>query len=821
MPLAETILITMGLLSIAMLAAGSCRKLPLPFTVILVLLGMALSALSTQVAGLQALHHFRLTPELVLFLFLPALVFESALNLDARQLLKDLIPVLTLAVPAMLVSGLLVGLGLWWLLGIEPLTALLFGALISATDPVAVVALFKELGAPLRLTVLVEGESLFNDATAIVLFNILLALALAGGAAWSDAGLAIAEFLRVFIGGSLVGIIIGLLIAELMSRLQATGDSALIVLSLVVAYASFIIAEHALHVSGVMAVVAAGICLGGYGSARIPQASSHMIRETWDFIALICNSLLFLLVGLSVNFSALLARADVILLAAVLVIAARAAAVYSLVPITTRLFRLPHVSTGEQHIMWWGGLKGGLAIAIVLSIPEDLTGRQFLVDLTLGVVMLSLLINATTIRPLIRWLGIDRLNEDEHHEYQQGLVRMLTSSREALDRFARSGLISAANRSRIEQTLERQLLRDRQAKPHPKTLRQVYLHALRIESDTLDELHEIGLLRTYAYLDLRNTLKRDRDRWSGVQDRGVENGAGTRQNPFHRLERLLLKRLREHDWAAGLLARYQRQRLGNRLQHDLASILMSQTVIQQLQEQRQQDPAHFDIVIREYDERARHRQQRLRELQAEFPEFYTRFEHELFQRVALASADQYVRHLLHNGEIGAKAYNRLQADLQQALALGRGQAGALERLSAQELLQAVPLFAGLSSAAREKLARLSTQVTFLPGDIIIGEGDHGDALYIITRGQVRVSHEHAGRTEVLAALGQGEFFGETALLGDAVRTATVTASTTTTLLRLKRRQVLQLAGEEAEIDRHLQAAMRTRQTDPGDAPQAT
>ncbi len=815
MPLAEIILITMGLLGVAMLAAGACRNLPLPFTVVLVLLGMALSALSGSIEALQALRHFRLTPELVLFLFLPALVFESALNLDARQLMKDLIPVLTLAVPAMLVSALLVGLGLWSLLGIEPLTALLFGALISATDPVAVVALFKELGAPLRLTVLVEGESLFNDATAIVLFNILLGLALAGGAAWSDAGLATLEFLRVFIGGSLVGVFIGLLITELMSRLRGTGNSALIVLSLVNAYASFIIAEHLLHVSGVMAVVAAGICLGGYGSARIPQIATQVIHETWDFIALACNSLLFLLVGLSVDTGALLDHADVILLAAVLVIGARAAAVYTLVPMTTRLFRLPRVSGGEQHIMWWGGLKGGLAIAIVLSIPQELEGRQFLINLTLGVVMLSLLINAPTIRPLIHWLGIDRLSDDERHEYHQGLEHMRERSREVLARFADSGLLSDDTRTRIGRDLEQHLAGCKDVEDRPETLRQVYLQALRIESASLDELHEIGLLHSYAYLDLRNTLKRDRDRWSSAGGDPAQAGPRAGPNPFHRLEKLLLKRLRELDWAAGLLAGYQRRRLGNRLQHDLASVLMSQTVIRQLERQRQQNPADHDTVIREYDQRRRHRQRRLRELREEFPGFYARFEHELFQQVALRCADQSIQRLLHHGEIGAKACNRLRADLRQALTPGRDAAGELDRLTARQLLRTVPLFAGLPPAALEKLARLSTQVTFLEGDIIIGEGERGDALYIIIRGTVRVSRERAGHGQALAELGQGDFFGETALLGDAVRTATVTAAMSTTLLRLSRRQVLKLAVADAELHRHLRVARRMRHAQPG------
>jgi len=816
MPLSETILITMGLLSIAMLAAGTCRNLPLPFTVILVLLGIALSALSGQFEALQALHHFRLTPELVLFLFLPALVFESALNLDARQLLKDLIPVLTLAIPAMLLSCLLVGLGLWWLLDIDPIIALLFGALISATDPVAVVALFKELGAPLRLTVLVEGESLFNDATAIVLFNILLGLALAGVATWGDAGLAVGEFLRVFIGGSLVGIVIGLLIAELMSRLQATGDSALIVMSLVMAYVSFILAEHVLHVSGVMAVVTSAICLGGFGSARIPQSSSLMIRETWDFIALICNSLLFLLVGLSVNTTALLDRSEVILLAALLVIAARAAAVYSLVPITTRLFRLPRVSAGEQHIMWWGGLKGGLAIAIVLSIPEQLQGRQFLVDLTLGVVMFSLLINATTIRPLISWLGIDRLTDDERNEYRHGLTQLLGRTQGVLERLADSGLLSVPSRARINADLKQQLSTDPDAGTETESSRQVTLNALRIESDELDQLHEIGLLQTYTYLDLRNTLKRDRDHWTGQGDEDSDSNQQTRPNPFHHMEEVLLRRLREQDWASGLLARYQRLRLGNRLQHDLASILMSQTVIRHLQQERQGQPVHTDEVIRKYRQREHHRQQRLHALQAEFPDFYAHFERYLFHRVALLSADRHAQQLLHNGEIGAKAYTRLRSLLQQALANCQDQLADMERLSARELLQTVPLFAGLSAPALEKLAQSSIQVTFLEGDTIIGEGDKGDALYIITHGRVRISRGKEEDETFLAELGLGDFFGESALLGEQLRTATVIASSPTTLMRLTHQQVQALADGDPEIARHLQAANQARQQSTGD-----
>ena len=258
MPISEVVLIVMGLLTVAMLAAGICRNLPVPYTVFLVVLGMMLEWMARTVPEMHVLLEFQLTPELVLFLFLPALIFESAFNLNARQLIKDIAPILALAIVALVISTMIIGTGLWFMLGISMSLALLFGALISATDPVAVIALFKELGAPERLTILVEGESLLNDATAIVVFNIILGLIISGAFSWTDAGMAVFEFIRVFVGGILVGAFIGFVVSELLYRLFS-GVSAIIIMSIVVAYGSFIIAEHTLHVSGVMAVVAAAM----------------------------------------------------------------------------------------------------------------------------------------------------------------------------------------------------------------------------------------------------------------------------------------------------------------------------------------------------------------------------------------------------------------------------------------------------------------------------------------------------------------------------------------------------------------------------------
>ena len=301
MPLSELVLIIMALLATGIVASGLFRRLPVPHTVVLVIIGMALANLSKIWAPLEPLQHFHLTPDLVLFIFLPALIFESGLNLSARQLMKDIAPVLTLAVPALLFSTTVVGFCIWLVTPIDFVVALLFGALISATDPVAVISLFKELGTPERLTVMVEGESLLNDATAIVIVTILLGLLTAtGGSGLSIAGSAVVQFLLVFFGGALVGAIFGFVICWLMTRF-AKETSAVLILSLVLAYMSFVIAEHSLHVSGVMAVVACAIVLGIFGLPRLSHESVETLHETWEFIAEICNTLLFLFVGLLVD----------------------------------------------------------------------------------------------------------------------------------------------------------------------------------------------------------------------------------------------------------------------------------------------------------------------------------------------------------------------------------------------------------------------------------------------------------------------------------------------------------------------------------------
>ena len=807
MPLSETVLIVVILLAIAVIAAGLLRNVPIPDSVMLVVIGMVLGELAGRVGWLSALQSFRLSPDLVFFVFLPVLIFESGYNLNARQLVKDIVPILALAVPALLISTALIGIGVHLLLGLDLLTALLFGALISATDPVAVIALFKELGARLRLTVLVEGESLLNDATAIVVFGIVLGLVV-GGEALSPAELAwsVLEFLRVFVGGVLAGLAVGAVVGELVYRLRTTLTGVL-VMSIVAAYASFIVAEHLLHVSGVMASASAAVTLGALGVVRMPQSATATVGELWEMLALICNALLFLLVGLSVDIEGLIGRIPGIAAALPLVLAARAVSVYGLIPVTVRLFALPRVSLGEQHVMWWGGLKGGLAIAIALSIPEDLPGRQLLLDLTLGVVLFTLLVNAPTIRPLMTRLGLNRLTAEEHAELNQSLVDARRQASGELERFRRVGLLSSVAEHRVGERVRQVLEPDAEVADADLGRREAYRVAWQAELQEVNRLHETGAVTQYTYVEWRSILQRDRERHG---ESGAIGEPATGGNPFIRLEMAVLRQLREHDRASRLLAWYQNLRLAQHLEYNIAGLMMATAAGTELSTRDGLSATDAGPLVALYETRRHRRRARISTLRSDFPGFFARFESRLFARIALRSAANHVAHALHDGGIGATVSGLIDARLRVALEGLPPVTSSLPRLSTQALINLVPLLAGLPSPALGALAAQARSVTFLPGDRIIEEGDRGDALYVITQGRVRVSRQGQA-TEPVAELGEGDFFGEAALLGDQVRTATVEAISNATLLRLARRDVMTLAQRSPEIEARLREANAARQ----------
>ncbi len=811
MPISEILLVTFALLSVAMIAANLCRHIALPYTVLLVIMGIGIHLAEPFLHLEVHLLQFRLTPDIVLFIFLPALIFESALSLDARALLKNLIPIVILAIPGMLTSSMLVGIGIWFSIEINLIVALVFGALISATDPVAVVALFKELGVPRRLMTLVEGESLFNDATAIVLFNIMLGFVLSGEVLASDALPAIGQFLYVFFGGIFIGFAIGFIISELMVRLYHGDHGAPVILSLAMAYFSFIIAEHLLHVSGVMAVLTAAICLNAAGLMRLSHETIHTVHSSWEVIVLVCNSLLFILIGLSVDVFALLSYWDLILLAVAAVAIARAVSVYLFTPLTTYIFRLPKITLGERHIMWWGGLKGGLAIAVVLSIPDSLPEKQLLTELTLGVVLVSLLLNASTIRTLIHWLELDRLSPEENAELQQNTSMVKDSVDKILHSFNKMHLLDEQLQTTVEIAIASNLKAKQIHLSETQLLEQLHSLALQAEKEKLEYLHEIGLVNYYTFMSFMDVLKSDKER--DAQTAFSMKFVPRKKNLLIRIENVLINFLGHHDRLLGLLMRYQNLRFSNRIQHDIAGILMAHEALKVIKRNELNLSDDALAEVRElYGSRFNRRQKRLKDFKMLYPEFYKRYEYVLFQHVALIYAIQQLDADLENAKISTKVHSKLHKRLHHAIKELPKMKTVISSSRRHQWIEKAPLFAGLPKDMLEKLAQKTEYVNFLPEDIIFNENDKGHSLYIVVNGSVDVYKlDKAGNNVHIIELREGSFIGEHALLMDSKRSATIKAKTYVTCLRLTATEVLKMSRVAPELEEKLREADLQRQ----------
>lgn len=398
----SVVLAVSALLALASLLAVLTRRLRVPLTLLLVSVGFAAGEVA-RANGVELPIEGEAFHDVLLFAFLPALVFEAALTLPARVFVRNLAPILALAVVALGIATVLVGVMVNVGLGIPLTAALLFGAIVSATDPVAVTATFRRLGVPNRLLVLVEGESLLNDGIAIVLFEILLVAAL--GTEQIGVLDGIGEFFYVFIGGAALGGVLGLGVAEIAGRLGRLPSTAL---TIAVAYGSFALGEEVFGFSGVMASVTAGLVLAAFSKTLIPKAEVDTYMAVWESIGFVANGILFILIGIAIDAGLLLDNLDAIAIGIAAVLISRPLAIFPIMPLVTRLARIPSIGRRNELVVVWGGLRGGVALALALAIPGTLPEQETFVAMTAGVVFATLLFNATTIGPLIHYLKLDQ-----------------------------------------------------------------------------------------------------------------------------------------------------------------------------------------------------------------------------------------------------------------------------------------------------------------------------------------------------------------------------------------------------------------------------
>jgi CPA1 family monovalent cation:H+ antiporter len=496
----ETLFVT--LFAVATAVALLARWMKAPYTVALVVAGVLLGTV-------RAFDPPHLTKELLFAVFLPGLLFEAAFHLEFRKFWQNKIAIGGLAVPGLLVSiGVTAAIltpvanGLHFVEGFTMLHALVFSALIAATDPIAVVALFKSLGAPKRLVVLVEGESLLNDGTAAVVFTLMAGLAT--GRELSP-GLAVLDFVRVVGMGALIGTAIAFGASKVIQ--QVDDPMIEITVTTIAAYGSFAAAEQ-FHFSGVIATVSAGMVCGNYATRTGMSPSTRIAVESfWEYVAFALNSVVFLLIGFEVRMDTMLASWKAILTAYVAVTIGRAAVIYLVTALLSRSReKLPWAWSA---VLTWGGRRGGLSMVLVLALPPSFAHRDLLVTMTFGVVLISILLQGLTMGPLLRRLGLVGGGNERGllRDRERGQVRAARAALESLTEMSKHGGIAAETattlRAQYEETIATADRRIAELHVEEAELRDAELLATRrqlltVEKETLLDAGRRGLLESEA-----------------------------------------------------------------------------------------------------------------------------------------------------------------------------------------------------------------------------------------------------------------------------------------------------------------------------------
>ncbi len=816
-----------GVVALLLLAAATlaaATRLRFPFSIALLLLGILLAQLGSLFPYSRAiLGELEISADLILFVFLPTLIFESAFHLDWRQLRRNLAPVLTLAVPGLLLSSLCIAGLLHWGTGMAFAQAWLLGSILSATDPVAVIALFKKLGAPQRLTILVEGESLFNDATAIVLSRILVGIAatnvLDSGQLIAGAG----DFLVVFFGGILVGWLLAEIVVWLLGRVHAEAEIE-ITLTTVLAYLSFLLAEELLHVSGVMATVTAGLLYGHRGWMSVSSSIRAYLEHFWEYMAFVATALIFLMVGLSVNVGAILAQWQVLLWLLFGMLASRALVIYGLMPCVNRLPGAEPVGRAYQSVMYWGGLRGAIALAIVLSLPTELPFREDFISLVAGALLFTLLVQGLSINSLVRALGLDRqplLDRFGIHEAEGAMAQRVL---QRLPELRSGGLFSSAPLTSLQREYSAQAaaaqeaLNQLESREFQASTREA-LMGMRIlaeERQLLARLFDHGHIaeRVMRLLVSSNAEAQDSVR----QGHGLPS---SRQplDPPGRWSSLLARRLaawREHLARRRLASEYQAAWV---LYQTSSSILAEWP--QLLPEPGGATARRLAATVTAWQEQAR---QTMDQTAEQFPEFAGTMQLRQAQRLALLAELDVIAQRQEHGSLCESAAGRMRRQRLESIAALRDLSVEALNLDPAALLRHVPLFAEADDAVIAELARAVRAWTLEPGAEVIRQHAPGDSLFLLARGVVRVEVATEQGSETIATLMAGDFFGESALLRQTPRTATVRTVTPCTLYELGRPAFLQaceqlpsLAATTAAVDRERQAELAQR-TEPGGVP---
>ncbi|MBX3498219.1 MAG: cation:proton antiporter [Alphaproteobacteria bacterium] len=803
-------------LALASLLLPVAERFRVPHTVLLAVLGIALGILVDRYGGqaraygivgelVNGLSSVTGRAEAFLYIFLPPLLFTAGLTIDVRRLIDDIWAVMLLAIVAVFLCIVAVGGLLHLATGLDIFLCLLLGAVVSTTDPAAVIGVLRDVGAPRRLSILAEGESLFNDAAAITVFGVLIAILI--NRALPDASTPGLGFLREFLGGIALGYALARLAILLLLRL---GHSSLGVTSITVglAYLAYVLGDRYIHVSGVIAVVAAALTMAALGPTRLQPRTWESLRETWHQLEFWANSLIFLLAATvaaqvldDLQWRHVLAVAVVYVAA----FASRAFTLFGLLPMLEATGRSQPVNKGYRTILFWGGLRGAVTLALALvaygngRLPAEV--REFVATVATLFVLLTLFVNAPSLRPMMRYFRLNELDETDKALRD----RVLKVSREKVGREVDeiAEAYGAAPQAAAEPQAETPSAT--YGPWLPADVREAYgLRVLcaREREHYLAHFEHRTISRTIA-TQLITSVDRliDRVRTDGVP--GYD---------------LALQQINAVGWRFRVaLSIYQRigweRPFAEQLADRFETLMATRVVLGEMCEDDRGDFAALlgedvaSTLIARAERRVEAVDRALRALSLQYGGYAEVVRAQHIERIAIRLEGlEYERHWA-NMTIGREVYDDLQRELEERRTSAMRRAPLRISRELAQMISRVPIFARLNDAAvREVGSRLRPRVA-LPGEKVVEKGQQGDAMYFIT----------AGHAVVKLAVGDvvlrdGDFFGEMALLQNQPRNADVVADGSCHLMELSATDFRRLLDANPDIRSEIEGVAERRRS---------
>ncbi|MCE9523223.1 MAG: cation:proton antiporter [Alphaproteobacteria bacterium] len=820
----QVVLAVLGFASLLLLVSvlvPVAKRLQLPFTVLLALVGAGLgfAPMQGEVGGefmhviIDSLKSLTIPPEGFLYVFLPPLLFAGGLTVDVRRLFDDIAPVLVLAIFAVLLCMVAVGTALNLVTGQDLILCFLLGSIVATTDTAAVLGIFRDIGTPSRLSVIVEGESLFNDAAAIALFVVLLGVQT--GAHEVSLFEGAVEFGKGFIGGIVLGYVMAWIAGFLISQMRGAAVTE-ITISVAFAYLTFVLGQDIFKVSGIIAVVTAAMVFASDVRTRLSPGTWETLLITWRQLEFWATSLIFILAAmLAPRMLGSVEWLDGVAIAAVFfsALAARALVLWGFLPALSWFGLSQPISNEYKAVLCWGSLRGAVTVALALLAASQVAGTagadgalapeaRFIFVMAMGYVLATLFIAAPTLRPLMKFLKLDKLSPEER--LVRDRVMALSRGR------VREGVTQVAHTLGLAGALAPQHapVHATEDKPGPLSRDDLVRAGLIVVANRETELSLEYLQRGLVGRRVAERMRADAGRvLDGVRQSGnvgyLSAALGNQKQSWQFRAALWLQR---RFGLSALLA----QEIADRFE----LLLVKQLMLRELLAFAQAKVAeligqHAAFTVKEAIEgRLQAINGTIEALDLQYPDFTKAMRTRYLDRLSIGLEEAEYRGQRDQSLISDEVFESLEEDRHTRRAVASERPPLDLGLKLTEMLSKVSIFAGLKEDQIARLAQTLTPELFTPGESIIRAGDQGDKMYFIASGTV----------DVLVVpdpvrLKNGDFFGEMALLNDKPRNADVVSAGYTNMLVLKRRDFDALLKAHAGLRETIEEMARKREAE--------